>query len=648
MHKIVFLILFGFLYALVSAQAPVVNMESIKHLIENKRAIVLEDHDEIEIKIVKGKPEILNHRREKILYLKDGHNLSSERSIPYSERFFNLTELEAITWIPKDDGFEKIKVKEIQRLSNIGSSSFYDDMMQAKFLFPGIQKGAITELNYTYTISDPHFLFPFYFSSGYNIPIKKTSVKIKYPEEIEIKSAFFGDTSTLKKSTNKAKGYIEHELIAEDILPEKDYESSPKRSYFSPHVFFILNNFTYKGKTNKMLGSLEELYTHNFSFINHLNLDKPSDDIKSVVDSILTTTNKKDSLEVATKLFYWVQDHIKYIAIEDGLGGYIPRKPNDVIRWRYGDCKDKAALLHYMFKTAGLTSNLCWIGTRDIPYRYEELPLMASSNHMILAWKYNGNWLFLDATADMLPMGYPSIFTQSKEALISIDSTKFEIGNVPVIESSKNIALDSIKLQINPENKINAKGSMTFTGYLGVRIRNQFKELNTKELDESVREMLKHSNNQFKVIQYEIHDIEDREKPLRITYEIEIPDYLKKIDQDFFLNMNLNKSYSNEEVDDPARKVPLFYLFEIQAKSYIELEIPKTYNISKVPENRSYSSEILDFESKYLVEKDKIVFQSNVSIKSILVQPEKFPQWNTGMKLISKSYKDNITLKPLK
>jgi hypothetical protein len=245
-------------------------------------------------------------------------------------------------------------------------------------------------------------------------------------------------------------------------------------------------------------------------------------------------------------------------------------------------------------------------------------------------------------------MGYPSIFTQSKEALISIDSTKFEIGNVPVIESSKNIALDSIKLQINPENKINAKGSMTFTGYLGVRIRNQFKELNTKELDESVREMLKHSNNQFKVIQYEIHDIEDREKPLRITYEIEIPDYLKKIDQDFFLNMNLNKSYSNEEVDDPARKVPLFYLFEIQAKSYIELEIPKTYNISKVPENRSYSSEILDFESKYQVEKDKIVFQSNVSIKSILVQPEKFPQWNTGMKLISKSYKDNITLKPLK
>lgn len=41
----------------------------------------------------------------------------------------------------------------------------------------------------------------------------------------------------------------------------------------------------------------------------------------------------------------FVQREIRYLGIELGQGGYIPRKPDEVLRNRFGDCKDMTLLL---------------------------------------------------------------------------------------------------------------------------------------------------------------------------------------------------------------------------------------------------------------------------------------------------------------
>src|SRR6202012_5439792 len=121
-----------------------------------------------------------------------------------------------------------------------------------------------------------------------------------------------------------------------------------------------------------------------------------SPEVKKVVDSI--TAGAKSNIEKVKRIFYWVQDHITYVAYEDSLGGFVPREATLVCSRRFGDCKDMASTLVEMIRAAGLEAHQTWIGTRDIPYSFEDVPSPTSTNHMICTYIENGNYHFLDAT----------------------------------------------------------------------------------------------------------------------------------------------------------------------------------------------------------------------------------------------------------
>jgi hypothetical protein len=57
----------------------------------------------------------------------------------------------------------------------------------------------------------------------------------------------------------------------------------------------------------------------------------------------------------------FVQDNIRYVAIEVGVGGYQPHAAGDVFHNRYGDCKDKATLLSAMLSAVGVHSALMMV-----------------------------------------------------------------------------------------------------------------------------------------------------------------------------------------------------------------------------------------------------------------------------------------------
>src|SRR5258708_10002958 len=52
----------------------------------------------------------------------------------------------------------------------------------------------------------------------------------------------------------------------------------------------------------------------------------------------------------------FVQNDIRYVAIELGIGGHQPHPASDIFNHRYGDCKDKATLLSGMLGEVGVDS----------------------------------------------------------------------------------------------------------------------------------------------------------------------------------------------------------------------------------------------------------------------------------------------------
>ena len=68
------------------------------------------------------------------------------------------------------------------------------------------------------------------------------------------------------------------------------------------------------------------------------------------------TAGKSTPREKVEALYTYVSEHVRYVALEFGFGGYQPHAADDVLSNGYGDCKDKAGLLQSLLTAAGIKS----------------------------------------------------------------------------------------------------------------------------------------------------------------------------------------------------------------------------------------------------------------------------------------------------
>jgi hypothetical protein len=81
----------------------------------------------------------------------------------------------------------------------------------------------------------------------------------------------------------------------------------------------------------------------------------------------------------------WVQEKIRYVAVEVGEGGYVPREPALVTRRLYGDCKDKSFLLLALLGKRGIEAFPVLTRARSAGWIDPEFPSPIQFNHLILA-----------------------------------------------------------------------------------------------------------------------------------------------------------------------------------------------------------------------------------------------------------------------
>jgi transglutaminase-like putative cysteine protease len=104
----------------------------------------------------------------------------------------------------------------------------------------------------------------------------------------------------------------------------------------------------------------------------------------------------EDRLLAATR---FVQDDIRYLGIELGLGGHRPFAPATVLERRFGDCKDKAVLLVTFLRALGFDAKTALVNTVRRRALDEVLPSPLAFDHAIVQVTVDGRSTFIDATS---------------------------------------------------------------------------------------------------------------------------------------------------------------------------------------------------------------------------------------------------------
>ena len=305
-----------------------------------------------------------------------------------------------------------------------------------------------------------------------------------------------------------------------------------------------------------------------------------------------------------------------------------------------------ANLLYAMLTQRGIKAFMTWIGTTELPYKYTELPHPGCSNHMIVTAKVGGRNYFLDATMRPVPFGLASIHIQGKEALISIDSTHYEIAEVPVTPGETNLLSDSVQLYIK-DGQISGNGYNRTSSYLRYNLAGSLVEKNEKQRKEFLSNYLEKGNNKFEIHKFEVMNLDDRDKDILINYDFDLHEYMTKVEDELFVNMNLLRLKEDELMKD-ERKLPYVIRFGMDVHESVSLHIPDGYEVTSVPSDDQFDSKKFGFQMKYTSNDQLVMLTFRYIDNFILLEPSQYPEWNRMVNQLRKNYAETVTLKKKK
>lgn len=615
------------------------DLEKYKKQYPNDDIVRLQQETIITIKLNNGAFTIHKEVYEEDLYLNNSANYNSKRSISYST-FFNLDKIEASSFSKLDGKYVENKVVDFNEKNNL-NDSFYDDSKEVGFIYPKLTKGSKTSLKLTYDIKNPRFLSAFYFGDFY--PIINNKVTIIADKNIQFTFKSFqlnnGTKITFKKK-KKGTNYV-YTWTTKNTKKFEIESNAPNYKTILPHIIPIITSYQQNGKTKKLLDGVEGLYSWYYSLVENINKEETDPALITLVEEL--TKGKESDIEKVKAIYYWTQQNIKYIAFEYALGGFIPREANEVFQKKYGDCKDNSSILYKMLEIAGLQGNLTWIGTRKIPYTYEEVPTPAVDNHMILTYENKNNTYYLDATGRYIQIEYPSSFIQGKEALIA-NGNNFKVKKIPVVPAHLNKVVDTTYIQISNRDIIGTSNS-TFSGYiknnLFYNLENTRKEADVKELYN--KRFLKGSNK-FLVKSFKEENKFSYDKDFSVSYNFSIQDYVQNIGSEIFINPHFNKIVSSVKTKED-RKYGIEFDYKRQFSYTNIIEIPDGYEVSYLPTSVSYSNDLISIDLSYSTDKNKIVCKQDVVFNFIKLNKEQQQKVNTFVEKTEKASKEIIILK---
>ncbi|MCM4155680.1 DUF3857 domain-containing protein [Gramella sp. AN32] len=596
----------------------------------------------LNIGIKDGELEIVQENFEENLFLTDGANHASRETLNFSY-YFELLEVEASSMAYENGKFKEFKVENFVEKDNL-DGSFYDDSKSLVFLYPNLRKGAVSKLKYSEKIKNPRFVGPNFFGDMH--PTLKTSYTVIADKDIELQFKKFNmENSGIKYSEEEKRGKKIYSWKSGNLDKIKFEDNAPNFKKIMPHVVPVIMSYETNGEEISISGETKDLYNWYYSLVNDINEEEPAPALVSVVKELIE--DKPSELEKVRAMYYWAQENIKYIAYEYALGGFVPREANTVFQRKYGDCKDNSSILKEMLEIAGIKGNLTWIGTRSIPYNYDDMPTPIVDNHMILSYTDAVNQTYyLDATGRYNPLEIPSSFIQGKEALIEDGVGNFFLKRVPVIPADQNMIADTSYIKIQGNNLIGTS-TANLTGYGKIDYNHGLESLHSEEkLKEFFSYRFQKGNNTFLIDSLEIFNKGSYDLPLKIDYSYKLQNYIKEFGGEKYVNLNLNREITNYKTKDDRK-------FEVEYEStrkYVFktfLDIPEGYAVEYLPEDETLKTHFFEASISYEHMGDQIIYNHIASLDFINLDLEQQKLFNKELEKLEDAYKEVVILKQI-
>jgi len=569
-------------------------------------------YDRVWVKFYPDGREVLRQERAVKILDKRGVKEFGEVVIPFSTEHQRLKILYAYTITPEGKRVEPgKKAFNIVYPPFVSEAPIYSDLKYQTISMPAVAPGSVIKYGYELETFKPYMKNNFwetnYFQDFY--PVKEASFTALIPQGHYYKYKTYHMDE--KPKVSRKEGYITLKWELHNIPPLERERNMPPYGELAKKVAIT------------SVKSWEDIA----KWYSDLAREALEPD-RLVRETALKITKNRKSLEEKIRAIYnFVSQNIRYVGMEFGINGYKPHKAGEVLKNRYGDCKDHATLLIAMLKVIGVKGYPVLIPTLSKENADPEMPMPTAFNHEIAAIEWKEGLLFLDTTSDYVPFGYLPPSDQGRNSLVvDVQREKGKIVETPVYPPSANVEGFNGDFELLPFGALKGRFAYNYTGVYSIMERARLSEMTPSQIKRHVEELASKLSPGFDVEEFNLSNFKDLNVPY-VKVEIKGRDASYGTRTAHFLLAKFpSPDYSRivSLVAAKERKYPFVVGYKMEKVVTSTLELPKGYALYLKPENLSFKNRVGSLKLSWEFDGSKLTLNAVMVLNRRIVPPDEY------------------------
>ena len=305
--------------------------------------------------------------------------------------------------------------------------------------------------------------------------------------------------------------------------------------------------------------------------------------------------NASTNYEKAKILYNYMQNNMRYVSIQLGIGGLRPFKASFVDEKKYGDCKALSNYLKSALDAVGIKSNVVIIQGGMTPRNVQEDFPANYFNHAILCIPQPKDTIWLECTSTTLPFAELGAFTENRKAMIVTDNGGVLV-NTPQSNYKNNTENYSTNIDVDVDGGAKVALSYLSTGEERDELLNRFHDMKDDE-------KRKYFINGIEWKQPDIIDIITAAKsdnPYMITAKMEYEKvYAFKSGSKYFFEPRLHPIFTEDIPETEKRIRDYYFIYPYQVADTTVYHLPAGFSTETLPKDKSIDLPFAAYNSTY-------------------------------------------------
>ena len=394
----------------------------------------------------------------------------------------------------------QLDVKTIAEVPVGEEDEIYSDARILRAALPGVAPGVVVEELITVSETSPHFGAGVCqrVDVGYSVPVQHSSISIEAPSSVPLRygARLLPDIETTRSEEN---GRVR---VAFRQGPMKPLEGT------EPYLPFDVPRRPY------VTFSTGESWADVAAAYNRI----AEDQIRGAdVRRLLPKLSGEPRLDIANALLARLHQDIRYTGIEFAEASIVPRTPAETLQRKYGDCKDQAALLVSMLRSAGIPAELALLNAGKGYDVDPDMPGMGQFNHVIVHVPGTPE-LWADPTNEFSRFNELPLVDQNRRVLLV--NEKGTLVRTPDAKSSDNGWIERREFFLQELGKANVVETTEAWGSVEMDYRDSYDTEDPKRLNEGLKAYVKSEYLSEVSPKYEHDKAIDLSKHFRLRLEV--------------------------------------------------------------------------------------------------------------------------------